>query len=107
MPPDHRVGLDEHERRTPPPPRLGQDDPRQAISPPETRTCARAFHSVELLSKGDILNDQFVVSTTGQRQRPDQHRDYLQHTSILLFYAGRINPARPVLNLANYSRPET
>jgi hypothetical protein len=51
MPSHHGVGLDEHERRPPVPPRVGQCDPKQAISPPELRTAAGAFQGVELLAE--------------------------------------------------------
>ena len=88
MPSHHRVGLDEHERRAPAPPRLGQYDPKQPISLPESGTADRAFQRVKLLAEREVLEDQFVVSATGQGQRADEHKDYLQHMSILSFPRG-------------------
>ena len=86
------VGLDEHERRAPVSPRLSQHDPKQPIARPELRTGDRASQRVELLAEREVLEDQFVMSATGQHQRPDEDQDHLPHASILSFFARRINP---------------
>jgi hypothetical protein len=91
MPSHDGVGLDEHERRAPAPPRLGQHDPKQPISPPEIETFARASARVELLAEREVLEDKFVMSAASQRHRADQYKDHVQHVSILLFYTRRIN----------------
>jgi hypothetical protein len=91
MPSHHGVGLDEHERRAPVPPRLGQYDPKQPISPPQLRTGAWASQRVELLAEREVLEDQFVMSVAGQRQGADEYKDHLQHASILSFYEQRSN----------------
>jgi len=93
MPSHHGVRLDEYERRTPVPPRLGQYDPKQAISPPELRTAARTFQSVELLAEREVLEDQFMMSAAGQHQRADEYKDHLQHGSILSFLQGAKQPS--------------
>ena len=75
MPSHHGFGLDEHERCAPISPRLGQDNPKQAISPPELRPADRAFQRVKLLAEREVLEDQFVMSAAGQRQREDEYDD--------------------------------
>ena len=91
MPSHHGVGLDEHERRAPVPPRLGHYDPKQPISPPQLRTGACASQRVELLAEREVLEDQFVMSLAGQRQGADEYKDHLQHASILSFFKQRSN----------------
>ena len=101
MPSHHGVGLDEHERAAPVVPRLGQHDPKQAISPSKLRTGDGASQRVELLPEREILDDQFVMSATGQRHSADEEKDGLKHASILSCYAQGINVGRAVLILAN------
>ena len=55
MPPHHGVGLDEHERRAPLPPRLGEEDPKQSVSRAELRTLDRARQRGQLLTEREIL----------------------------------------------------
>jgi hypothetical protein len=77
MPSQHGVGLDENERRAPVPPRVGQHDPKQPIPRPQVRTGARAFPRAELLAEREVLEDQFMMSAAGQRQRADEYTDRL------------------------------
>lgn len=93
MPSHYGIGLDEHERRAPVPPRLGQDDPKQPISPPELWPTHCAFQRVKLLAEREVLEDQFVVSAAGQRQRADEYNGHLQHMSILPFRRGTEQPS--------------
>ena len=93
MPSHDGVGLDEHERRAPVPPRLGQYDPEQPIAPPQLRTGARASQRVELLTEREVLEDQFVMSAAGQRQRAHEYKDHLQHAAILSFQRAAKQPA--------------
>jgi hypothetical protein len=65
------------------PPRLGQYNPKQAISRTERRTAARAFQCVELLAEREVLEDQLVMSATDQCQGVDEYEDHVQHVSIL------------------------
>jgi hypothetical protein len=44
-----------------------------------------------LLAEREVLEDQFVMSAAGQRQRADEYDDHLQHASILSFYERRSN----------------
>lgn len=48
MPSHHGVGLDEHERAAPVVPRLGQHDPKQAISLPKLRTGDNASQGINV-----------------------------------------------------------
>jgi hypothetical protein len=43
---------------------------------------------VKLLAKREVLEDQFVMSATGQCQRAEQYMEHLQHTSIVAFSPG-------------------
>ena len=63
------LGLDDHERRAPVPPRLGQDEPKQSIARAEFRIADPAFTCVELQAQGEVLEDQFVMSAACQGQR--------------------------------------
>ena len=67
MPSHHGIGLDEHERRAPVPPRLGQHDPEQPVAPPELRTRDAAPKRMELLTEREVFEDQLVMSAAGQR----------------------------------------
>jgi len=91
VPSHHSVGLDEHERRAPAPPRLGQHYPKQPVSAAEMRACNRAPQRGQLLAQCEVLEDQFVMSAASQRQGGDDYNDRLQHAPILSFYASRIN----------------
>jgi hypothetical protein len=91
MPSHDGLGLHEHERRAPVPPRLGQQDPRQPISAPGLRTDHGASQRVELLPEREVLEDEFVMSTTGQRQRADDDKDRVKHSRIVSCYAQAIN----------------
>src|SRR5215216_2518728 len=57
MPSHDGVGLDEHERGAPVPPRLGQHDPKQPISPPEMPPFTRSPQCVELMAECEVLED--------------------------------------------------
>jgi hypothetical protein len=94
MPSHHGVGLDEHERRAPVPPRLAQYDSKQPISPPQLRTGACASQRVELLAEREVLEDQFVMSAEGQHEPADEDEDDLKHASILSVYRQRCNQSR-------------
>jgi hypothetical protein len=72
------------------PPRLGQHDPKQPISPPEPRTGARASQRVELLAERESLDDQFVMFAAGLRQRADEKK-IIFSTSIPSFCEQRSN----------------
>ncbi len=91
MPSHHGVGPDEHERRAPVPPRLGQHDPKQPIAPPEMRTADRAFQRVELLAECEVLEDQFVMSAAGQGQRSRHQHDCFEHASSCPARHAKIN----------------
>jgi hypothetical protein len=100
MPTHHGVGLDEDDRRAPLPPRLSQRDSEQPVPPPKRRTGAPAFQRAELLAQGEVLEDQGMMSATGQRQRSDEDNEYLQHSAILSPGRGRSNIHPTVLIVA-------
>jgi hypothetical protein len=80
-PPHHSVGSDEHERRAPVPPRLGQHDPKQPISLSELWMADRACQRVELLPECEVLEDQFVMSAASHGQRSRHQHDSFEHVS--------------------------
>ena len=94
MPPHDRVGLNEHERRTPVPPHAGQGDPKQPVAAPELRPDALASERVQLLAEREVLQDQFVMPAASQRQRAQEDEDDLQHASILSVFEPRGNGQR-------------
>jgi len=43
---------------------------------------------VQLLAEREVLEDQFVMSAAGQRQRANEYKDHLKHMQILSFLRG-------------------
>jgi len=79
--PSHDGGwLDDHQRRAPVPPRVGEPDSEQPVACAEARTPGRAFQRRQLLSQGDVLKDQFPMSAASQNERADRQQDRLQHS---------------------------
>ena len=101
MPSHDRVRLHEHQRRAPIPPDSGQDDPKQPVARPQMRTAGRAFHGSELLPQRKVLQDQFVMSTAGQRQRAANQSNHVRHVLIVGIQRAKINPRRADGVLAN------
>ena len=80
-------------------------DPKQPIAPPELRTADRASQRVELLAEREVLEDQFVMSAAGQRQRAEEYKERLQHMSIVASPLGTEQPSpRSVLIVAKDRR---
>jgi hypothetical protein len=42
-------------------------------------TFTHASARVELLAEREVLEDQFVMSAAGQRQRANEYKDHLKH----------------------------
>jgi hypothetical protein len=55
MPPDHGLGLDEHEDIEPARPESAQGDPEQAIRAADAWTSGGAGERRELLAQGEVL----------------------------------------------------
>jgi hypothetical protein len=91
MPSHHGVRPDEHERRAPALPRLGQYEPQQPIARAELRTADRAFQRVELLAEREVLEDQFVMSAAGQGQRACHQHDCFEHAPACPARRAKIN----------------
>jgi hypothetical protein len=100
MPSHHGVRLDEHERGAPVPPRLGQDDPKQPVPFPQLRTRAGASQRIELLTEREVLEGQFAMSSTGQREGTDEYNHHLQHASFCRATRGEASSSRPILIVA-------
>ena len=79
MPPHNSVRLDQYQSRPPPNPDGGQDNPEQPISLAKARSYARAFGRAELLPKGDILKNQFVMPAAGEGERPREQQHHVEH----------------------------
>jgi hypothetical protein len=69
MPPQHGVWLDEHQRRSPAMPKVGQEDPECPVTALEARTPDGALQGFQLLPQRDVFEDQFLMPAAGQRQR--------------------------------------
>ena len=68
MPTDHRLGLHDDQGRTPVPPGVSEQQPKQSISRTEWRTLDRAFEHRQLLTEGQVLERDRAVSTADQRE---------------------------------------
>jgi hypothetical protein len=62
MPPDDGLGLDEDQRRPPPLPDSGQQDPKHSIMGAEVGPLHASLHGSQLVAEGKILEDHVVVA---------------------------------------------
>jgi hypothetical protein len=72
MPPDDRLGMNEDQRQPPPAPGGRQRDPKEPVTGAEKRPLPVSFQGSQLVSQGKILEDEVVVATAGQGDRPPQ-----------------------------------
>src|SRR5258708_4315040 len=79
MPTHDRVGLHDDQSRSPFPPRLGEQNPKQSIARTEVRTPDRAPQDGYLLTQRQVLERDSSVSTTEQPQRSKQYDKRGQH----------------------------
>ena len=79
MPLHNGVRLDQYQSRPPPNPDGGNDNPEQPISLAKARLYARAGESAELLPKGDILKNQFVMPAASEGERPSEQQNHVEH----------------------------
>ena len=69
MPPQNGLRLDEHQRRSPAAPGVGQEEPEHSIVPLEVRTPPGALQRSQLVPQRNVFEDQFLMPAAGQRQR--------------------------------------
>jgi len=91
MPPQHRVGLNDQQRRTPLPPRAGEQDPKEPIPWTERQACTPARQHGQLLTKGKVLKGNRSVSAAQQADRSEEYDKRRQHTVSCRVYSHRIN----------------
>jgi hypothetical protein len=70
MPPHDGARLDEYQGGAPLRPECGKGHPEQAVSSAKTRPRGSALYGSELLPQRDILENQLVMSTASDRERP-------------------------------------
>src|SRR6266581_2575014 len=68
MPTDYRLGLDNDQSRTPSPPDLSEQHPKQSISWTKSRTLDRALEHRQLLTEGQVLKRDRAVAAADQRK---------------------------------------
>jgi hypothetical protein len=74
MPSDHSLGLDEDQCRPPPLPDTGQDNPKQSVRGAQLRPLHASLQGSQLVTEGHILEDDVVVATAGQGDRPQEQQ---------------------------------
>ena len=79
MPAQDGVRLDEHQSRTPAAPGRGQQDPQQPVTVAEARPFEGALQRPQLMPKGDVFEDDFLMPTAGHGDRPQQQQDQFEH----------------------------
>ena len=72
MPPQHRLGLHDHQGGAPLAPRLGQEDPKESVPATELWAPTRSAQRGELLTEREILERDGSVSTTEQSDRSEE-----------------------------------
>jgi hypothetical protein len=73
MPTHDRVGPHDDQSRSPIPPRLGEQHPKQSIARAEVRTPDRAPEDGHLLTQRHVLERDGSVSATEQPERSEQN----------------------------------
>src|SRR5713226_4369757 len=79
MPAHDSVGLHDDQGRSPIPPRLGEQNPKQSIACAVLRTPDRAPENRQLLTQRHVLERDGSVSITEQPERSKQHDKRGQH----------------------------
>jgi hypothetical protein len=80
MPPQHRLGLHDHQGRTPLAPSLGEEDPEESVSPAELWALDRSGQRRQLLAERDILEGDSPVSPAEQSDRSEEYNPRRQHS---------------------------
>ena len=79
MPPQHRLGLHDHQSSTPLAPSLGEEDPEESVSPAELWALDRSGQCRQLLPEREILEGDSPVSAA---QQPIDRRSTTSAVSI-------------------------
>ena len=79
MPTHDSIGLHKNQGRSPIPPRLGEQDPKQSIARAELRMPDRAPENGQLLTQRHVLEHDGSVATTEQPERSKQNDKRGQH----------------------------
>jgi hypothetical protein len=72
MPPQHRLGLHDHQRGAPLAPPLGQEDPKESVAVTERWALTRSGQRGQLLTERGILERDGSVSATEQSDRSEE-----------------------------------
>src|SRR5262245_15125066 len=82
MPPDHGLGLDEHEDVEPTSPEAAQDDPEETIRAGDARTSGGTGGGGELLAPGEVLEREVGVRAECRSQTAEKHEEQAQHDQV-------------------------
>jgi hypothetical protein len=79
MPPQHRLGLHDHQAGAPLAPPLGEEDPKESIPPAELRALDRSGQRDQLLTEREVLERDGPVSPAHQSDRSEEYDQRGQH----------------------------
>ena len=91
MPAYDGLGLHEDQGRSPPPPRGRQDHPKYAVAGAEIRPLHGTLQGPQLVSEGNIFEDDVLVPAAGQGDCAEEQHDQFEHRSIMMRMAVQIN----------------
>ena len=80
MPPQHRLGLHDHQGRTPVAPSLREEDPEESVSLAELRALDRSGQRGQLLPEREILERDSPVSPAKQSDQSQEYNQRCQHS---------------------------
>jgi hypothetical protein len=80
MPPQHRLGLHDHQGSTPLAPSLGEEDPEESVSPAELWALDRSRQCSELLPEREIFERDSPMSPAQQSDRSEEYDQRRQHS---------------------------
>jgi len=104
MPPDHCRGSHHKQRFSPVRPDLREDDPKSAVSGSQPRSWELSLPHGQLLSKGQVLQDQFSPTTRGNEKAGDR-KQQPEHATEYQMCPGRVNSFEADAFLANHRSP--
>ena len=80
MPPQHRLGLHDHQGGAPLAPPLGQEDPKESVPPTELWALDRSGQRGQLLPEREILERDSPVFPAQQTDRSEEYDQRRQHS---------------------------
>jgi hypothetical protein len=80
MPPQHRLGLHDHQGSTPLAPSIGEEDPEESVSPAELWALDYSGQRGQLLPEREILERDSPVSPAQQPDRSEEYDQRRQHS---------------------------